>query len=63
MKISSANSPKFAVILEAENQEEANYLYDFFTKDCKRIAKKYPLKNEKWKGHNFSVFIEEALSK
>ncbi len=39
----------FNVHLEAENQEEAEYLYNFFRGYCKRLSKKYPLKDQNWK--------------
>lgn len=34
------------VILEAEDEKEAIWLKKFFEEDCKRISKKFPLKDE-----------------
>jgi len=50
LKISSRSGDKFWVHLEAETDEEAQYLYKFFVKNCKKIAKKFPLKDKDWDG-------------
>ena len=51
MKIKYFNATDGAgVHLDAENSEEIEFLYRFFRGYCKRLAKRFPLKDKEWKG-------------